>query len=430
MSADFKDEPRQDIEPRESMSEEEIIKTLIDEFNSMFTRENLETNPSLIFKMNSGLEIPVTAIYKDKRISSICTNLAIIREALSNSHSITYNREKEVIIPKIKPLKNKIILNKIPDIEKDKIFRVIYQSPEYIHKVTDKYIANLRSYTLILRNEQSAETLVEKIKSVIAKDSQLEINLGFEELYLDLLQKAQDVLKFQSTHPETQSNFPYDAYFQNYGYFYGMNPYAGSYMGMMGGMPYNSYRTANFHPRFYNNNYQDQMFIRKAQADTNDTEPYRGEEYQGGRYDRRKDKYSKKPYFPKNQRGTQSDSKQMSAEEIKRRTRVNSENFPPLMSEDKLHPETEKEEVVEEHHPEKASKERVKYEKDDFVKIFKQLSTQVKPNEKLFKFNENQVPVLNLGVKPNLEFIETSTSTRKYSETINRKIKEESKEKS
>lgn len=424
MSTDFKDEPKHEIETREPMSEEEIIKTLVDEFNSMFKRENLEANPYLIFKMNANLEIPVTAIYKDKRVSSICTNLAIIREALSKSTSITYNREKEIITPNFKPLKNKIILNRISDIEKDKIFRTIYQSPEYIHKISDKYIANLRSYTLVLRTEQSAETLVEAIKSAIFKDSQLEIKLGYEELYLDLLQKAQDTMKFQSAHPESQGNFPYEAYFQNYGYFYGMNSYPGPFMGMMGRGPYGGYQRGAYNNQFYNNNYYDQMFIRKAQDDENEAEPQRGE-YQG-RHDRKKDRFQKKSYGQKNFRGTQSDSKQMSAEEIKKRTRVNSENFPPLMVEEKA-PEVEKEVVPEE--PEKPSKERIRYKKDDFVNIFKQIGSQIKPSERLFKFTESQVPVLNLKAKPTIEFLET-TSTRKNSESISRKIKEEIKEKS
>jgi uncharacterized protein with HEPN domain len=140
MSADFKEETSQVIETREPLSEEEIIRALIDEFNSMFTRESLEANPYLIFKMNSSLEIPVTSIYKDKRVSSICTNLAIIREALSNASTITYNKEKEIIIPKIKPMRNKIILNKIPDLEKDKVFKVIYQAPEYIQVKLSAFI--------------------------------------------------------------------------------------------------------------------------------------------------------------------------------------------------------------------------------------------------------------------------------------------------
>jgi len=72
------------------------------------------------------------------------------------------------------------------------------------------------------------------------------------------------------------------------------------------------------------------------------------------RHDRKKDRYSKKSYGQKHYRGTQSDSKNhMSAEEIKKRTRVNSENFPPLMIEEKAQ-EAEKEVTVEE--PEKETK--------------------------------------------------------------------------
>jgi hypothetical protein len=48
----------------------------------MFKRENLEQNPYLVFKMNQSLEIPITAIYKDKRTTAITTNLALIREVL------------------------------------------------------------------------------------------------------------------------------------------------------------------------------------------------------------------------------------------------------------------------------------------------------------------------------------------------------------
>lgn len=420
MSADFRDEPRQEVEIKVPMSEEEIVKNLTDELNSMFSRENLEKNPSLIFKMNHSLEIPVIAIYKEKRISSICTNLALIREALNNSTSLTYNREKEIITPNIKPLKNKIILNKIPDIEKDKILRVINQSPEYIHKVSDKYIPNIKSYTLILRTEESALSLIDKIKAAIAENSQLEIKLDYEELYLDLLQKGQDFLKYNQN---SQPNFGYDQYYQNYGYYYGMNNYGGQYM--MGGAPYGSYRGGNPNNNYYQQNYYDQMFIRKAQDDVNDND-YQRDDYRGsGRYEKRKDKYSKKPYYSKNQRGTQSDTKQMSAEEIKRRTRVNSENFPPLLGEAKVDEKKEEEEVrvVETETP----KKRQRYHKDDFVKLFQQMRSQVKPSDKLLKFNENQVPVLNLGAKAGLEFIEPSM--RKSSETFSRKAKEENKEK-
>jgi hypothetical protein len=403
MSADFKEETTQIIETREPLSEEEIIRSLIDEFNSMFNRESLEANPYLIFKMNSSLEIPVTAIYKDKRVSSICTNLAIIREALSNASSITYNKEKEIIIPKIKPMRNKIILNKIPDLERDKLFKVIYQAPEYIQKISDKYIENLRSYTLVLRNDQDAYSLVDKIKDSLHKDSQMEIHLEYEDLYLDLLQRAQDLMKTQTLNPEEQSNIPYDAFYQNYGYYYGMNPYMNPYMGMMGRGSY-GYRGLNYNNQYYNN-YYNQMFIRKAQDEANEAEQPRGDYYSHS--GKKREKYSKKPYYQRNQRSDTKDNKQMSVEEIKRRTRVNSENFPPLVPDDKQQEEKE-EENQNFTDLEKSSKNRLRYHKDDLIKIFKQVSANIKPNERLTKLLDKDVPVLNLEAKPTLEFIDST----------------------
>lgn len=421
MSADFKEET-QPTETREHLSEEELIKTLTDEFNSMFVREHLEANAYLVFKMNSSLEIPITAIYKDKKISSICTNLAIIREALSRSSNVTYNREKEVIIPNIKRLKNKIVLNKIPDHEKDKIFKTIYQAPEFIHKSSDKYIENIKSYTVMLRTEQQAESLFEKIKAVLSPGSQADLKLEFEDLYLDLLQRAQEVMKTQTVTPDEQRNFQYDPYYQNYAYYYGMNPYMNAYGGMMGGNPY-GYRGQNFNNPYYNS-YQSQMFIRKAQDEANEANEFgqqRGE-YQG--YSgKKKDRYSKKPYFQKQLRSEPKNNKQMSPEEITRRTRVNSENFPPLMLGDKLADKLEEAAREEEVAEEKADKGRLRHHKDDLIKLFKQMEGQVRPNEKLTKFSEKEIPVLNLAATPNLEFIQSSVTGRKNSEHYGKKDK-------
>jgi len=64
-----------------------------------------------------------------------------------------------------------------------------------------------------------------------------------------------------------------------------MNPYPGSFQGMMGGAPYGGpYQRGTYNNQFYSkqkvyekiaimildNNYYDQMFIRKAQDDEND----------------------------------------------------------------------------------------------------------------------------------------------------------------
>lgn len=387
MSADFRDEPQQIVEAREPLSEEQLITTLTNEFDSMFTREKLEANPYLVFKMNSNLEIPVTAMYKDRKVASVCTNLAIIREALSRSSSIVYDKEKGIVTPKLSAKKNKLVLNRIPDSDKDKIFKVIYQSPEYIQKISDKYIENLRTYTIILRTEEQAQSLVQKIKAVIPSDCQIDMNLETEALYLDILQKAQENARNPSFAPE--AGIPYDAYMQGYGYYYGMNQ---AYMGQMRGY---GYRGSNSHSQY--NGYGNQMFIRRAQDEKFEAEPEK-EDYNG--HYKKKDRYAKRtPYQKHEKREAKHNKPQMSPEEIKRRTHVDSENFPPLVIQEAKPVVEKQEEVVAE--PEVQGK--FKITQDELIKVFRQVEGDLKANKILSKFAD-KVPVLNLEAKPALEF--------------------------
>jgi hypothetical protein len=438
MSNDLFKENTPLFEQSEERDEEEIVSSIANELNHMFTRENLETYPYIVFKMNSRLEIPITALYKDKRISTISTNLALIREGLARSQEIIYDKEKEIIRPKIKALKNKILLNKILDNEKNDLMRTIYDSPEYSEKASDKYLENVKSYNIVMKNEESAATLVEKIRAKLGEKSQTELVWEYEDLYLNLVQKAQDSMKYQSqnmnpnqTQPNTAS---YDPYMQNYNYYYGMNPYGNPYMmsnpyGYRGGMGYggNNY--------YYNNSgsgYYNQMFIRKAQDEPYDQDqesPEYGGRYGGGR---KKERYHKKGQGKyRGERGDRGeggyrerdrDRKTISAEEIEKKTMVNQENFPPLVSTvdskstniiEALSPEKkDKEEKVE---PKVEDTKRVRYDRHALIDIFKKISPSLKPNEVLKTFNNEEIPIFEVEAQPSLEFITPSIIVRKES---------------
>ena len=59
-------------------------------------------------------------------------------------------------------------------------------------------------------------------------------------------------LRSHSFNPEEHPNFPYEAFMQNYGYFYGVNPFMNPYMGMMGNNSY-GYRGGNYNNQYYSN---------------------------------------------------------------------------------------------------------------------------------------------------------------------------------
>jgi len=177
--------------------------------------------------------------------------------------------------------------------------KTIYESSEYSEKISDKYLENVKSYNIVLRKEEAAATLVEKIKAKLGEKSPTELIWEYEDLYLNLVQKAQDSMKYQNQNmnpSQPQSNMPFDPYAQNFNYYYGMNPYGNPYMNMMA-PPYGYRGGMGYGGNYYYNNsgggYYNQMFIRKAQD-----EPYEQDqespEY-GGRYGgRKKDRYHKK----------------------------------------------------------------------------------------------------------------------------------------
>lgn len=404
MSNDLFQENTPAFEQSRDRDEEEIIASLVEEFQTMFRRENLEQNPYLVFKMNSSLEIPITAIYKDKRIGAISTNLALIREALARTDNVNYDREKEILRPKIRPMKNKIILNKIQDNQKNELTKMIYSSPEYAEKASDKYLENLKSYNIVLKKEEAAASLIQKIKEQLGEKSQTEIVWEYEDLYVNLAQKAQDSLRNQQVQaPESQFNLPNDVYAQNFNYYYGMNPYGNPYMGGAYGGFRGGY--GNYYNGYYNQ--YNQMFIRKAQDEPNEPE-YNEYEHRGGRYGKR-DKYQKKGGYGR-YRGER-EKKTISVEEIEKKTTVDSENFPPLVSHTDFQPATNN--IIESLSPEKKDKEKkkVRFNRHDLVDLFKKVEG-LKPNENLKKLDPNQIPVLELEAKPDLEFINPTVIKR------------------
>jgi len=207
--------------------------------------------------------------------------------------------------------------------------------------------------------------------------------------------------------------------------------------GYRGGMGYggNNY--------YYNNSgggYYNQMFIRKAQD-----EPYEQDqespEY-GGRYGgRKKDRYHKKGGQGKyrGERGERGDRdykdsyrerdrKQISIEEIEKKTMVNQENFPPLVST----ADTKSTNIIEALSPEKKDKEekiekkveetkRIRFDRHALIDIFKKLSPTLKPNEVLKTFNNEEIPIFEVEAQPSLEFI-TPTVVRKESRSTPKHI--------
>ena len=55
----------------------------------------------------------------------------LVLQAFARCDSIIYDTERNILKPKIKPMRNRIIINKIPEKMKTDLLKIIYDSPEY-----------------------------------------------------------------------------------------------------------------------------------------------------------------------------------------------------------------------------------------------------------------------------------------------------------
>jgi hypothetical protein len=422
-------------ESRHPQTDEDTIKLLTDEIDKMFVKENLEHNSYLIFKMNPNLEVPLAAIYKEKRIVSITGNTSLIREALSKAKNIVYEKDKDYIRAKIDAFRNKIVVHKIHKDDKDYFLKLVSSRPEYANKTNEKYYDNYNSYTLSINNEKDAVSLYEYLLSQPLKKERPEYTLEQENPYLNLLQKAQDAAKshahdYNSYQPQNYDQQAY--YYQNY-YYQQQNPYymnmmmpqqqqqqqygggSGGYRGGMGGSqgsyPQNYY---------YYNNYYNSMFIRRAQDEESEQQGEGESQPKESPENHSRYTYGSKPFKPRgyNRYNKGEDyhwepKKQshpqhhVSKEEREQRTRINSENFPPLAASDadgKSPLQT-----IEESKSAKLEKnvDIIRYKKEEIISAFHSMK-EVKISPSMVKLNDEDVPVLEKKAKPTLEVVTPS----------------------
>eukprot|EP00331_Platyophrya_macrostoma_P024822 CAMPEP_0176443248 /NCGR_PEP_ID=MMETSP0127-20121128/22311_1 /TAXON_ID=938130 /ORGANISM="Platyophrya macrostoma, Strain WH" /LENGTH=466 /DNA_ID=CAMNT_0017828443 /DNA_START=70 /DNA_END=1470 /DNA_ORIENTATION=+ len=421
--------------PLKLPNNQEVISKLVHEFEDIFTKEKLGNYPQLVFKMNESLEIPITALYKEKRVSTITTNLVLIREALKNTSQVIYDPKRETVKPDFKPLKNILIVNHLDDSEKERFLSVLSESPEYSRKISENFFDAMGGYSLVLQTEADAEKLCSMLKEKQFGSRQLEIFVEQENLYLTILQKAQDAMKFSyQTYGYGYGQMDPSFYYQNYYYFANMYPgyyqqgYGYGKQGGKGGYEFDEYaypgksqgKKGRGSANYSQKDGYDDAEEEEGQAHGDDYHSKghgRGKNQkkkgQGASGQRNYREYEKKSSHKEHE--TMSPAKQ---EEIIKRTRINSENFPSLEKAEKA---AEKESPsTTTAKPEKKgsglkhgdtiiglSKNEIvasfeKYQKAGVIKIAPSLAAQ----------NEDLVPVLEKKGEPSLEVIQPKVIIR------------------
>lgn len=375
-----------------------VEENLIKEFEVMFSREKLEKNNYFIYRMSMNLEIPLQAIYEERSIKSITQDSQIILNALKKTTNVKIDEEKMILIPSIKPLTNKIIVNIQQKDEQE--FTNFLKNEKWACNDFVLVFDRPNSGRMIFNKESDAEEFIKFMGEKSFMGKKLEPYVEPENIFLTFLQNAQESKK---SFTYSGAQVPRD---NNYYYSQTMPMYQQPFP-MMNANPY-YYPYYPQYPNTYNpyyNPYMSSMYIRKAK----DEEEYNEEA---------EEKYeSYKPYWASENTKTQEpdyDYKGKYSSHSKRgkrggrysrgggykryndynkggegnRVRLNSDNFPPLITENdkEKHRYDEKEKM----------EIKIKYKKADIHKIYQDIVSngELKVDEKLATMKEEEIPFL------------------------------------
>eukprot|EP00331_Platyophrya_macrostoma_P031951 CAMPEP_0176436386 /NCGR_PEP_ID=MMETSP0127-20121128/17939_1 /TAXON_ID=938130 /ORGANISM="Platyophrya macrostoma, Strain WH" /LENGTH=460 /DNA_ID=CAMNT_0017819699 /DNA_START=74 /DNA_END=1456 /DNA_ORIENTATION=+ len=420
--------------PSKLPNNQEVVTKLTAELEDIFTKEKLGSSPQVILKMNENLEIPITALYKEKRVLAITTNLALIREALKHVTNVIYDQKREIVRLNIKPLKNVLTVNHLEDGEKERFLNLLTESPEYKRRTSENFFNADGGYSLVLQSEEDAESLKAFLLKQEFKSRQLEITVEQENLYQTITQKSQDAMKYSyQTYGYGYGQMDPSFYYQNYYYF--ANMYQGyyppnfAYGGGRGGYEQEEYA------------YPGKGYGKKggrghggySQKEGEDNQHYddegeeEGEEYHSKSYGGRGGRNQKKKghgtghggghkqgreYEKKSpQKGEIQPLSPQKQEEIIKRTRINSENFPSLS----------KPETTETSSPVETKSSKLKHgskiihiQKAEIIKEFERIQKEgtLKIAPSLTKLNAEIIPVIEPKGELALEVIQPKTIVR------------------
>lgn len=398
-------------------SSENLEEVLIKELEAMFNRERLEKNNYFIYRMSMNLEIPLQAVYEERSIKTITQDSQLVLNALKKTANVKVNEEKEIFVPIIKSMTNKIILN--IQAKEEEEFKKFLQTELWTNNDYVLVFDRPNSGRMIFNKESDSELFLSFIKNKKFLDKDLEGYIEPENIFLTFLQNAQESKKsyaYQDTKYSSSSHREPNSYYS------GSNPpgynmYQSGYP-MMNSNPY-------YYPYYppYNNSYPyynpyiSSMYIRKAKNE---------DDYNEENFEERHETYSKPNYWvPENSKNQEFDQdyhkssqgkyssyppkrgkrggrysrgggyKRFNDSSMKNtegnRVRLNSDNFPPLITEnDKDRPkynydEKEKQEIA------------IKYKKNDIVKVHQDMQSkgEIKIDSKLATMKEEEMPFLN-----------------------------------
>jgi len=163
---------------------------LVKQLEALFNLENLKTNRYLIKQANINFEIPMMAIYEERKIKAISSNRDLINQALKKVDKIEVLKNG-YIKPKYESKRDKIIVKHIAYQEEPKFTQFLLQLPDYkecgIEGHIPRYDNRLQTVTIECKDNTAAKTLFNTLNNTKFQDNSIDCLLNEENFYIACL---------------------------------------------------------------------------------------------------------------------------------------------------------------------------------------------------------------------------------------------------
>jgi hypothetical protein len=179
---------RQDLNNQtRNKTEEEIFQELVSTFNNMFQYENLLNNSYLVHRTNISFDIDIKVIYEEFTVKSITSNEKLINQALEATDNVIVKKRGdtiETVRPKKNTLRITLRINNLNKSDSDELKQIAIGFIEGADQIKWDFNHNIGIVTVVCKNEQTAETLYNKLSTLTFKGNQLDVALSEESLYI------------------------------------------------------------------------------------------------------------------------------------------------------------------------------------------------------------------------------------------------------
>eukprot|EP00825_Cyclidium_porcatum_P007393 TRINITY_DN136_c0_g1_i1.p1 TRINITY_DN136_c0_g1~~TRINITY_DN136_c0_g1_i1.p1 ORF type:complete len:482 (-),score=112.85 TRINITY_DN136_c0_g1_i1:1280-2725(-) len=200
---------------QESEEDLKTIKLLLQEFDKIFTKQNLQNSPYYVNKMNENLEIQFSVVIHDKSIKNICKNPDLVIKALKQCNKVLVQQENQIFAPLLESEDKIIVVYNFDKALTQEIIQFIKE--KFPLKDADAEVTiDTNRIKFKFKVQELSKKFFEWVFQQTYKNNKLQAFYQQEQIYNQLVQSIKQMRNEQQNMYQQQQYYPQYPQFPQY----------------------------------------------------------------------------------------------------------------------------------------------------------------------------------------------------------------------